>query len=298
MWSGLDTRAKLQASGVFLAYLTVVSSWVGYHVSIKNSPIDVEKRAGFFRFILDILLLTLYWLLLINFQSLAFQLYLLVLIFLTFVLWDQLKAREYKSKNIDSQRRRGVTTLWFLVFLAIYALYVSGFPDTLSIGWRDAMFLVAAAVSLILYRLNKSNLVFGRLLDLLAFHRPRSYVHPMRIYVAGPYTADDPSLVEKNVEHAIDAGVEVYKKGHIPFIPHLTHFVDIRTKQTGKVIRYEEYLLWDRSWLDKVDALLYLGKSRGADMELEYARSKGKMVFTSLDDIPDAGQSKGLRSAK
>ncbi len=299
LFSGLSTRAKLQLGGVLLAYLTVVTSWVGYHVSIKRSPIDVETRAGFFRFVLDIVLLALYWLLLVNFQSLTFQLYLLVLIFFTFIPWDQLKAREYKSQdNVDSQRRRGVTTFWLLVFLLIYILYFSGvsFPATvvrLSVGWRDAIFLAAAAVSLILYRFHKNKLVGGRLLDLLSFHKPGFYVHAMRIYIAGPYTAEDPSQIEMNVDKAIDAGVEVYRRGHFPFIPHLTHFVEIRTKHTGKVMRWEDYISWDRSWLDKTDALLYLGKSRGADIELEYARSKGKKIFTSLEDIPKAGRSEG-----
>ncbi len=297
--SELDTSSKLQIAGLLLAYLTIVTSWVGYHVSIKNSPIDVEKSAGFFRFIVDIVLLALYWLLLIDFQSLTFQLYLLILVFLTFVVWDQLKSHEYKAhENINSQRRRGVTLLFLLIFVIIFSLYISnaGFPVKalrLSVGWRDLVFLVGAAVSLIMYRVHKVKLFGGRLLDVFSLHRPGFYQRPLRIYVAGPYSADGPAQTEKNVEKAIDAGLEVYRKGHFPFIPHLTHFVELRAQATRKNMKYEDYLNWDRSWQAKTDAFLHLAGSPGADKELQYAKSKGQRIFTSLEQIPPVGRIKG-----
>ncbi len=292
VFSELDTSGKLQIAGLLVAYITIVTSWVGYHVSIKNSPIDVEKRAGFIRFIVDIVLLALYWLLLIDFQSLTFQLYLLVLIFVTFAIWDQLKAHEYKAyENIKSQRRRGVTIFWLLMFVIIYSLYVSN-AFRLSASWEDPIFLLAAVVSLIMYRLHKVKLFGGRLLDIFSFHKPGFYVWPLRIYVGGPYSADDPAQTQKNVDNAIDAGLEVYRKGHFPFIPHLTHFVELRAKATGIIMKYEDYLTWDRSWQEKTDGFLYLGKSPGADAELEYARSKGKRIFTSLEEVPRVGRSK------
>jgi hypothetical protein len=54
---------------------------------------------------------------------------------------------------------------------------------------------------------------------------------PLKIHVAGPYTPSNPNLYDaartghKNTMEAIRAGIKLRKKGHIPFIPHLTHFI-------------------------------------------------------------------------
>ncbi len=109
---------------------------------------------------------------------------------------------------------------------------------------------------------------------------------PLRIYVAGPYTAKTPADIVSNVERAIDVGIALFKKGHIPFIPHLTHFVDLRAKEKGIPVGWEEYIRWDLGWLSLCDALIYLGSSPGADLELASAQRLGKRVFHSLDDVP------------
>jgi len=110
----------------------------------------------------------------------------------------------------------------------------------------------------------------------------------MRIYVAGPYTAADAKGHEINTSRAIDAGIAIYRKGHFPYVPHLTHFVDLRAKRTGVKLGWADYIAWDMPWLEVCDALLYLGKSKGADLELERASRLGKRIFYSLEQIPRA----------
>jgi hypothetical protein len=105
----------------------------------------------------------------------------------------------------------------------------------------------------------------------------------VRIYVAGPYTIPDP---ESNTRKAIDAGLQILQMGHFPFIPHLTHYVDLRARELGKSVTWEEYIQWDVQWLEVCDALLLLGRSKGADIEVAKARSLGLKIFLSLDDIP------------
>ena len=51
------------------------------------------------------------------------------------------------------------------------------------------------------------------------------------IYVAGPYTATTPKGVEDNVTLAIDTGIELMKLGWYPFIPHLTHYIELRNAE-------------------------------------------------------------------
>jgi Domain of unknown function (DUF4406) len=106
------------------------------------------------------------------------------------------------------------------------------------------------------------------------------------VYIAGPYTAPDESGHETNTQRAIDAGIEVFRRGHFPYIPHLTHYVDMHAKRRGIKLDWADYIEWDLPWLDMCDALLYLGASKGADLELNRARELGKRIFLALSEVP------------
>ncbi|MHA2141761.1 MAG: DUF7768 domain-containing protein [Candidatus Thorarchaeota archaeon] len=108
----------------------------------------------------------------------------------------------------------------------------------------------------------------------------------MKIYVAGPYTADTRNQIEKNVQNAIDAGIHIWKKGHFPLIPHLLHWVDLRAIELGIPMGWSDYMLWDAPWLDDCDALFLLAESKGALIELDRAFEKGKVIFHTLEEIP------------
>lgn len=109
---------------------------------------------------------------------------------------------------------------------------------------------------------------------------------PLKIYIAGPYTANTSEQIEINVNTAIDASFEIFSKGHYPYVPHLTHYIDLRAKELGIEMRWEDYMRWDMVWVKVCDAFLYLRSSRGADLELETAKKSNKIVFYSLDEIP------------
>ncbi|MFX1439430.1 MAG: DUF4406 domain-containing protein [Promethearchaeota archaeon] len=108
----------------------------------------------------------------------------------------------------------------------------------------------------------------------------------MKIYVAGPYTAESMEQIEENVQIAIDAGIHIWKKGHFPLIPHLLHWVDLRASEIGAPMDWKDYMLWDAPWLDHCDALYLLAESKGALIELERASEKGLVIFRSLEEIP------------
>ncbi|MCL5434624.1 MAG: hypothetical protein M1559_02855 [Candidatus Marsarchaeota archaeon] len=115
---------------------------------------------------------------------------------------------------------------------------------------------------------------------------------PLAIYVAGPYTPqtndihDAARLANINTQNAIDAGIEVLKKGHFPYIPHLSHYVHLRMKD-GDALPKEAWYSFDMTWLAKCDALLYLAPSFGADAELKWAREHGMKIFLRIEEIPD-----------
>jgi len=108
----------------------------------------------------------------------------------------------------------------------------------------------------------------------------------MKIYVAGPYTADSDSKIQKNVNNAIDAAITVYEKGHFPYIPHLTHWIELRSQETNRGLQWEDYLEMDRIWVENCDALFLLNESKGANLELDYAKKLNKLIFYTLDEIP------------
>ncbi len=101
------------------------------------------------------------------------------------------------------------------------------------------------------------------------------------IYVAGPYTKDDPAV---NTRNAILVGEEIVKMGHIPFIPHLTHF--------WHIIFPHEYQYWmdmDEKWLLRCDALFRMpGNSSGADIEVKKAKERGMPVYYSLEEMQNS----------
>ena len=109
---------------------------------------------------------------------------------------------------------------------------------------------------------------------------------PLLIYVAGPYTGSDRQEIDRNVNRAIDIGIEIFNKGHFPYVPHLTDFVDKRAKELGKELSWEDFMAWDAPWLRICDALFLVGESRGANMELEEARRLGKTIFYSSSGVP------------
>jgi len=113
----------------------------------------------------------------------------------------------------------------------------------------------------------------------------------LKIYIAGPYSASTEEDRRANVSAAIAAALEVFRKGHFPYIPHLTHFVDEYAVRSGITLSWNDYIRWDMPWLRACDALLYLRSSPGADLELDTARSLKKQIFFSVDEVLAVDQS-------
>jgi len=96
--------------------------------------------------------------------------------------------------------------------------------------------------------------------------------------VAGPYTKPDPI---KNVHKAIDVANLLMDMGHVPFVPHMSHFFHILHERP-----WEYWLQQDLEWLPVCDALLRIpGESRGADLEVAEALRRGIPVYRSLDEL-------------
>lgn len=100
----------------------------------------------------------------------------------------------------------------------------------------------------------------------------------MRIYIAGPISADTHDKMAWNVFKAIYIAKDIIKKGHFPFIPHLFWFLGLDRS-------WQWWIDFDDVWLRQCDALFYMGPSPGADIELARAKERGLKIIYSLDEL-------------
>lgn len=102
------------------------------------------------------------------------------------------------------------------------------------------------------------------------------------VYVSGPLSNGNTlprSECMVNIENALGVGEQLIKAGFIPYIPHLSWFME-------KALTYNKWIDFDLHWVDKCDVVLRMpGESKGADKEVEYANSKGKPVVSSVDEL-------------
>ena len=107
----------------------------------------------------------------------------------------------------------------------------------------------------------------------------------MLVYVSGKYTGDSLEEMEFNTYQAVDAGIEVIKKGHEVIVPHLSHWLDLRAKEKNIELSWQDFMNSDLEIVKRCDAILYISSSKGADIELEVAIENGLKVFTSVDEL-------------
>ncbi len=117
----------------------------------------------------------------------------------------------------------------------------------------------------------------------------------MLILIAGPYrsgTADDPRLMQQNLDALESVALPLFRKGHIPMIGEWVALPLIRlagsTKPGDEAWEEIQYPVAHRL-LERCDAVLRLaGASKGADEDVRVAKEKGLKVYYHLEDVPDA----------
>ena len=117
----------------------------------------------------------------------------------------------------------------------------------------------------------------------------------MLILVSGPYltgTDGDEEKIRANLARMEAMALPLFERGHLAVVGEWLSWPVITaaggdSHQSEQFARYQ-YPVAHRL-LGRCDAMLRIpGESRGADLECELARSLGKPVYTSLDDIPPA----------
>jgi hypothetical protein len=113
------------------------------------------------------------------------------------------------------------------------------------------------------------------------------------VLVAGPYrsgTGDDPAKLAANVAAMNDAALAVYRAGHLPVTGEALALPLIEltgSRRVGDAAFNEIFHPIARRLLARCDAVLRVGgPSAGADEMVAIARERGKLVCTSVDELP------------
>jgi hypothetical protein len=100
------------------------------------------------------------------------------------------------------------------------------------------------------------------------------------VYISSPYSIGDK---EENVRDQIVVADRLREFGFVPHVPLLTHFWHLEYPHTGEwwMELHKDYLVHMG-----FDAVLRLpGESRGADEEVEFAKSVGIPVFKNISAL-------------
>lgn len=62
--------------------------------------------------------------------------------------------------------------------------------------------------------------------------------------------------------------------------------MDVIGRNAHLAVSYEQWLEQDLAWLERCDALFYLGASPGADREKARAEELGLQVFMEIAEVP------------
>lgn len=107
-----------------------------------------------------------------------------------------------------------------------------------------------------------------------------------RIYVAGPYSADNVLDVLKNIGRGEKCCAEIFKLGMAPFCPW--HDKSYITDNYDEDFTVQQFYDFSIAWLKVSDALFLVPgweKSQGTIKEIEIAENIGIPTFESFDDL-------------
>lgn len=107
----------------------------------------------------------------------------------------------------------------------------------------------------------------------------------MMIYISGKYTEKKIEDVRKNIRIAEVYGWIIFKRGHIPYIPH-THIAFWDKKFS---MDYEDAMKFHLPFLKNSDAVFLLPnwyRSKGAKTEKKIAEDLEKIIFEDIEEVP------------
>ena len=110
-----------------------------------------------------------------------------------------------------------------------------------------------------------------------------------RIYVAGPYSADNVIDVLDNIREGMRLSTEVFLAGFAPFCPWLDFHYQLMLRNDER-ISVNDYYAYSLAWLEVSDAML-VGKgwkqSKGTQAEILHTKMLGIPVLWSIKELKE-----------
>jgi succinate dehydrogenase hydrophobic anchor subunit len=145
-WFAEPLKNAFGLSTLVLVYALVVTSWVGYHQSVENYPL---KSVG--RFLIDIVLLFLYYYAFANAKFFGSVLFAITASFFAYTIWDSIRIYENRNNLInDLWKRMFVSLVFFGLYLTTFVGY--GYAVAYVGQGIEWLFFAIAVFLLIAYR--------------------------------------------------------------------------------------------------------------------------------------------------
>ena len=106
----------------------------------------------------------------------------------------------------------------------------------------------------------------------------------MIIGVAGPYSAPTEERRQQNLDNMNVAAARLIELGHVPLIG-VNAALPVVDKANIED-RYKAIMDISLAVIDKCEALVVIGESKGVDMEKQLVLAKGLPVYYSIDEVP------------
>ncbi len=165
-WLIAPPELSLRLYMLLLAYILVVFSRIGFHLSIGKKAYQNNRR-----FLVDFLILYAYFLLLTapgfdedSVRNVSLMLWSLALIFSGYLLWDYLKMQEHKEKFT-----RGISISILCLVSSVITIVVYNYipfeftvPNILGNSGRDLVFVFVSFGNIFLFWIPKMKLLLGK----------------------------------------------------------------------------------------------------------------------------------------
>lgn len=111
---------------------------------------------------------------------------------------------------------------------------------------------------------------------------------PLKVYVAGKYSADNVIEVLQNIGHAEDVAAILFEQGFAPFCPH--HNKDFAIKLPGSKFTVQQFYDYCMEWLEVSDVLFVISGTKtavGVRSEIKRANELSIPIFYNISDLRD-----------
>lgn len=116
----------------------------------------------------------------------------------------------------------------------------------------------------------------------------------LRVYVAGPISANTAQKVLTNLGQGIREGARIFNLGASPFVPHLNYHFSLEFEHEN-----DTYYEADNVWLDVSDVVVMLPRwktSKGAKAEKRRAEGLGIPVYLTVAGFVNALRAGRIRA--